>query len=415
MLIRDRKINLVNLMLILYIFSIIVFDEGTTILKVIKVIFVGVSVLHLIFKKKLYIDRYIIWMTAFATFCMLSMQWSLSVENAKEILSALILNDICIFFVLNLFYDDRNRIKLIINTIIFSSIVLGVRVAIEYGTFIFLNGARGGGNGMISANTIGMIAAISSVLSIYKLKNQNQYKVLYITALVFNLTIMIFSASRKALLYFLIPVIIYYILNSKNVVSTIKKVLASIFIMILAFVAIMKVPFLYDSVGYRIETMINGFLGTGDTDASTGLRLAMIEWGYEWFQDRPYFGYGINNFKTLLGQQNTSYGSEGVYAHNNYIELLVDVGIIGTLIYYYIYLSILNKGIGKWKKLNLLQMIMLGILISCIINEYGSVSYYAKFNQLILALIWISMLDNSNGKIKEKNENGEQKKERQHK
>lgn len=398
MLIKNGKINLVNLILILYVFSIIVFDEGTTILKIIKVIFAGICILHLLFKKKIYIDKYIIWMIAFATFCMLSVKWSLSVENAKEILSTLILNDICIFFILNLLYDDRNRMKLIINTIIFSSIVLGVRVAIEYGPFVFLDGARGGGNGMISANTIGMIAAISSVLSIYELKVQSRHRILYVIMFILNLSIMILSASRKALLYFLIPIIIYYILNSKNILSTLKKVIVSIIFVILAFFAIMKIPFLYNSVGYRVETMINGFLGEGDTDASTGLRLAMIEWGMEWFQDRPFFGYGINNYKTLLGEKNTSFGSEGVYAHNNYIELLVDVGIIGTAIYYYIYISILYKGIKKWKNLNLIQLIMLGILISCIINEYGSVSYYSKFIQLLLVIIWVSMVDNSREK-----------------
>ena len=363
MLIKERKINLINFILILYVFSIIVFDEGTIILKIIKVIFASVCILHLLYKKKIYIDKYIIWMLIFVSFCMLSVKWALSVENAKSILSTLILNDICIFLILNLLYDDNNRIKLIINAIIFSSIILGFRIAIEYGPFIFLSGVRGGGNGLASANTIGMIAAIASVLSVYELKVQNKYKVLYTTTMILNLIIMILSASRKALLYFLIPIIIYYILNSKNFLVSLKKVLISVIFLVIAFLAIMKVPFLYNSVGYRVETMINGFLGEGDTDASTSLRLSMIEWGIEWFQDNPYLGYGINNYKTLLGEKNTSFGTEGVYAHNNYVELLVDVGIIGTLIYYYIYLFILYSGIKKWKKLTLLQMIMLGILI----------------------------------------------------
>ena len=115
----DKKINLVNLILIIYIFSIIVFNEGTLILKIIKVFFVGISMIYLIHKGKVYIDKYVIWMMVFVSFCSLSMYWSISIENAKAILSTLILNDICIFFVLNLIYDAKTRISLIIDSIIF--------------------------------------------------------------------------------------------------------------------------------------------------------------------------------------------------------------------------------------------------------------------------------------------------------
>ena len=389
MLIKNRKINLVNIALIMYIFSIIVFNEGTFILKIIKILFVGISILHMFFKKKLYIDKYIIWMIAFISFCTLSLRWSMSIDNAKAVLSTLILNDICIFFIANLIYDDKKRITLIINSIIFSSIIMGLKVAIEFGPLVFVNGSRGATGELMSANTIGMIAAIAGVFCVYKIKNEKTNKGLYIIACVLNIIILLLSASRKALLFLLIPIMIYYIFSSKNIINTLRKIIVSFIISIIAFGAIMKVPVLYNTIGNRIETMIYGFLGYGETDASTSLRLRMIAFGIEWFQEKPYLGYGINNYKTLLGKENTSFGREGVYAHNNYIELLVDIGIIGTILYYYIYITILNKGIKNSKKLSALQIVMLGIFISCIINEYGNVSYYGKFDQLILLLSWI--------------------------
>lgn len=397
MLIKERKINLVNIVLILYIFSIIVFNEGTTIIKIVKVFFAGICLLDIIAKRKLYVDKYILWMVVFTFFCVLSVNWAISKENAKDIISTLILNNICNFFIINLIYEDKSRIKTIINCIIFSSIILGFRIAIEYGPLVFVNGSRGGSNGMMSANTIGMVASISSVLCIYFLISQKKHRTLYFVALILNLIITVLSSSRKALLFLIIPLIIYYILHSKNILVTLRKIFIAIIFCIIIFVLIMKVPFLYESVGNRIETMINGFLGE-DTDASTELRLKMIEWGLEWFQEKPYLGYGINNYKTLLGEKNTSFGSEGVYAHNNYIELLVDVGIIGTLIYYYIYILIAYKAIKHLKKANLLEMIMFGIFISCVINEYGMVSYYGKFAQLILMLSWMTIVGINNKK-----------------
>lgn len=390
MLIKDKKLNLVNIMLIIYTFSIIFFADGDTALKVIKVIFVGVSALHIILKHKIHIDKYVFWMIAFTFFCALSVNWAISKQDARSIVSTLILNNICIFFIINLLYEDKNRMDLIVNTIIFTSIVSGLQILIRYGFFVFINGNRSI-SGVVSANLIGMVAAIASALAVYKFREQEKSKKLYIVAFALNIIIMILSASRKAIFFFLIPIIIYYILKSKNVLGSVKKLTISFFICALFFVMIMKIPFLYNSVGCRIETMMNGLLGEGETDSSTSFRMTMIEWGIDWFKIKPYWGYGINNYKDLLGTKRTFFGAEGVYAHNNYVELLVDVGIVGTLLYYSIYVAIIFKVIKRIKKLSTFQMVMFGILIACIINEYGMVTYYAKFNQLILALVWIAL------------------------
>ncbi len=400
MLIKDKKLNLVNLALMIYVFSIIVFNEGSIIIKIVKVIFVFINIVYILSKNKLYIDKYAIWMILFTAFCAISIIWATSKENARSMLTTITLNNICIFFIINLIYEDKRRIQFIFNSIIVSSIILGLKTAIEYGPFIFINGTRGGKDGLISANTIGMISAISSVISIYLIKTKKVYKSIYLFSFIANMGIMILSASRKAILFLVIPLVILYIMDSKNIVKTIGKILMSIIIITSAFLLIMKIPFLYNSVGSRIETMIQGFLGE-KTDDSTHMRFAMIEWGIEWFNQKPLLGYGIDNYKNLFATRNTYFGASGVYAHNNYIELLVDVGIVGTLIYYSIYILMLWKGILKVKSKELLKILMFGILVAYIINEYGFVSYYSKFCQLIIAIIWMVLCS----KLEERKEN----------
>ena len=115
----------------------------------------------------------------------------------------------------------------------------------------------------------------------------------------------------------------------------------------------------------------------------------MIEWGVEWFKEKPKLGYGIDSYKMLLGTKETSFGITGAYAHNNYIELIVDVGILGLVVYYYIYIYMIIKSFKYIKSRNLLLILMLGILIACMVNEYGQVTYYYKFYQLVLLLIYI--------------------------
>ena len=152
----------------------------------------------------------------------------------------------------------------------------------------------------------------------------------------------------------------------------------------------MNVPLLYDLGGNRIESFLNSLNG-GETDGSTSFRIHMIEWGIEWFHNRPYFGHGLMNYKALLGTMGTWAGTEGTYAHNNYIELLVDVGIVGTVIYYSLYASLLFKGIRKIKERNLTRLILLGLLVAILISEYGLVTYYDKSIQAVLVLIWFAI------------------------
>ena len=297
-----------------------------------------------------------------------------------------------IFFVLNLLCEDKNRIVLVIKTIIYSSIILFGRIAITQGIFVYANGIRGGKNGLESANTVGTIAAVAIILGIYCLKDKKcKYPTIYYISIIANILIVILSASRKAILYALIPILIYYIANSKNVVKVLKNIILTVSIAIIAYLAIMKIPVIYNIVGVRFETMINGLIGKGETDASTALRMKMIEWGLEWFEERPELGYGIDSYRALLGKKGTSFGATGAYAHNNYIELLVDVGIVGVIVYYYIYVYIIKESIENIKKQKMLSIYMMGILIACIINEYGQVVYYSKFYQLLLVVVYIAI------------------------
>ena len=274
MLIKDKKINLVNFALIIYIFSIIVFNEGTMALKIVRVFFVGIMLINLIGKKKIYLNKFVYWMLAFWILCLLSIKWTISIDNSKEMVVTLLYNLICNFFVLNLLCEDRKRIILIIKTIIFSSIILFGRIALQHGILVYVDGRRGGNNGLENANTIGTVAAIAVVLGIYCVKEREyKYPIIYYISIIANISVIVLSASRKAILYALIPIIFYYIVNSKNSLKVMRNIVLAVVIFFITYFTIMKVPILYSIIGNRVETMINGFTGQGETDASTSLRM----------------------------------------------------------------------------------------------------------------------------------------------
>lgn len=101
-------------------------------------------------------------------------------------------------------------------------------------------------------------------------------------------------------------------------------------------------------IGFRLEGMFNGFFGNEEEmDGSTYTRIQLVDFGKEIFAQRPWLGYGVCNFRAVY----LSYfpGRHALYAHNNYIELLVDLGIVGLVLYYifYIYLIVRLFKIAK--------------------------------------------------------------------
>ena len=75
-----------------------------------------------------------------------------------------------------------------------------------------------------------------------------------------------------------------------------------------------------------------------------------------------------------------------LYAHNNYIELLVNYGLIGTIIYYIVFVMILVKSCIIW--LNKIPEVIISIALIAVIliTDYGLVSYYSTSNLIYLAV-----------------------------
>ena len=258
-----------------------------------------------------------------------------------------------------------------------------IRTYAQYGLLAFLNTRA---TSDTSANSIGLYCAYAVIFCLMfywrGVKGEAGYrrnKYWYLLLCGLNLIFMILSASRKAFVYLLIPIVVLLIQSSKNLAKTLRNVFLSILLCGVFFVLMMKIPFLYRLVGRRIELMISGLLG-GSTDSSTNTRLLLIQHGITWFKERPLFGYGMLNFKAI----NNFYRGSSLYAHNNYIELLIDGGIVGTILYYSLYWMLIRWGLEVRKYDRLKALIVLGIIVSMLVGEFGMVTYYTAPYQFLL-------------------------------
>lgn len=329
-------------------------------------------------------NEYIVWILAFLMYGFIGCFFAYSREYAFTYFITLCYVVICNVVLIWLIMSDRARIKIAICSIVWGATIKAAVCYISNGFLCFLESRSTEGT---SANTIGLYCAFAVVICWFILNSG--FKQLYGILFFLNLVFMLLSASRKAILFMAFPLMVMQIMKSKNPLRVFRNVLIAIILSGIALIIVFRVDFLYALIGDRIEGMIHGFLGSGEVDASTKTRLELISDGMKWFEANPIWGYGLSNFKALCEVYRQ--GKSVYYAHNNYVELLVNCGIVGTVLYYSLLFKILLKGLLLWQKLNSEQLMFFGMLIVMLICDYGMVTYFDVFSQLMYLLIYISL------------------------
>lgn len=383
----SKSFSVVNIGLCVYILGISLLSDGSLLMKVLRLFIVGITILYTLKSKEIKVNKYIIWVLIFSSFCFISIYWAESRKVAFNGALTVLWNAICTSCIVIISSLRRKYIYNAMKAMLFASVIYGGMIFLKHGIFVFM-AQRGVEN--ISANDVGIRASIGILLALILMINKYcKYKYVYITSIIINVIWIILSASRKSLLMLLIPISIYFIFKNKKAINILINILLTLILLVSVYYLIMKVDFLYEFIGNRIETMINGVLGLGKTDGSTMFRMELIEWGKEWFYKKPMLGYGIDNYRYLLGFKNTWAGEQGTYAHNNFIEVAVSAGLIGFIIYYWIYFDMLISIIKKFNKINTSLMLALGIIIGILINEYALVTYSSKYMQGVIGVLWV--------------------------
>lgn len=176
---------------------------------------------------------------------------------------------------------------------------------------------------MGNANSFGLMTTVFYTGTMVTLINtDNKYlKYILMVAIILDLHLMVLTGGRKFLLYAV--VFLFITLLTKGKVSASRLIIVSVITGIVVLVGsylIMHNSYLYDAIGYRFDGMSKGQAQGVDDQEDLMVK------GIELFLQRPLFGWGVSGFATASGT--------GFYSHSNYVELLADFGIVGTLLYY---------------------------------------------------------------------------------
>lgn len=144
---------------------------------------------------------------------------------------------------------------------------------------------------------------------------------------------------------------------------------------------IMEVPILYESIGVRMEGLIQNITGEGG-DSSSAIRKTLRQLAIEQWWKRIFFGYGFDSFKYLAQEELGRF----YYSHCNYTELLYSGGIFYLLFYYSFYAFVLWRSFRQ-KQLQIpYKAFAVGIVLCFLIFEYGAVMYNGTPTMICLAM-----------------------------
>lgn len=365
--------------LILYIISLYIFVDNLNLIIISRVIFLtfaGATALVIISRKKIYVEKAMIYLYGFFVFCLASHYWALSYNDSvrKVVLLAQML--ILLLLICQVLLSIK-QIEMVVFGIAIAGVALfmyGVMLyGLEYIYYSVLTGERLGKE-ISQENTMGRLASIAVIVWVcYGIEKKNY---LYFIFMLMPFLMVLASGSRTAVAILLLGIII-------TVIAKIGSEKSYKFLLIIPIVAVSLYLVLqldiFDAIKLRYFSLYSATtVGEGDG----AMRINMMKWGIEWFKESPIWGYGIGNYGQLLANKI----GWGTYAHNNFIELLVGVGIIGFSLYYSVYTYIFYNLYLLMKKNEKMAITLFVLLFTWTCSEVGAVNYTSKMTYVLIGI-----------------------------
>lgn len=207
-----------------------------------------------------------------------------------------------------------------------------------------------------------------------------KFQLILLPFLPFSLYFAILTGSRKTLIAIVLFSLFYLVLN----LSKLLKPKTLLYLALLSLVVITQIDFnkimADDTLSRNIDRLqsLSTVAESGFADESVRERRELIEWGLKKIPEKPIFGFGIGTFIDVTSLKH--------YSHNNYIELLFGVGLVGFLASYFGPVAILLRSIRK-RHLDIALIIVIILIL-----DVSVVSYNLKPHMLFYIFL-ASLLD----------------------
>lgn len=374
-----------SLILLLFVASIVLFDytENTNI---INIVFLILSCFCIPFYFKVNYSKATKLSILFSFWCVCSVLWS--IDTPSSITRAITCCLMTLILISIETYKNKGDyiIERIIKVYIICTLILSVVAYFQSGAGNFLiflaTEERLGGEEFLNSNMLGKYFAICGIACLYfsLSKKKPLYWILFIITVAFT----IITRSRSSLLSLVLGALFFFYFYCKSI-NNLKLFIRIIICLVIIVIGLASMNIWGDAF-LRLLGMVDFFVGTSYNqyeDASTAMREMVILDGLMTFPESPIFGQGIGSATKVLYSRMGASVTE--YYHNNYVQLLVETGVVGFLLFYSIIIHLLKK---LWKtRTNSISVLLLSILLVFIISDTNNTTYYHKLYYLFLGII----------------------------
>lgn len=343
-----------------------------TITKVVFALFALLFLIRNLIEKKMKISYSLFPLVLFGLYCTLSSFFT----NYEYNISSIVFS-IFTCFMFSQSFDSQEDIEIFFKICVIGGYLLIVFLVIKSGnisTLLKTISSNALSEILIQKNILAFLMAIVSVICFFygnTMKRKEYYFVMICPTLM-----LLATGSRRGIISLLIGIVLIMLLEGGGVKRYKNIFLAIVVLLILK--ELLSLP-IFSSMNERLISLIEAINGNAAFSNSDESRFEMIQTGLNMFYNKPLFGYGAGAFKEIAGY--------GKYSHNNYVELLVNFGAFGCVIYYYVVFSQLKCAVVRMKYGVKIEKLFITILIMRLVSDFGNVSYYDKFSLAVIGVI----------------------------
>lgn len=356
--------------------------------------FLGVSVSCILVKGKVKANYSLLSIILYAMILMVGFLYTPSRESVvRRLLYNYATMAVIVICVIQ-FIDSKEDISHILTAYMLAGLALAIYVYAQYGNEFWTimqenteatdTDVNRIGSELANANTIGLYTAISAMIAIYKLiyeKNKLWKKLLYIAIMVFCFIIDMASASKKGVIMLAVVAIcmwLYSAWGSKNILKQLRNIGLLIAAFVIVYRIIINTP-AFSGIVIRMEGLFDVLGGTG-TNASDATRMNLVKTAISVWLENPIFGAGTYSSSYYMG----------IYAHNNYVELLMNSGIVGFVVFYFPQIAALFKYLTcykQYKENSKLSILLFALFAGILVCGMAAVYYFDRYFMILIVTI----------------------------
>lgn len=368
--------NSVKISFLVYIISLFTISEHETLYVISNLcfmLFIMCSVLDCINKKRIIVNNIILVYMFFSAYVVISCFWAPILSDAVTRTLTVLQLLIMLFVIYNSFAQEE-CIDFLVRCLWVGGLSLCILFLFKYSMTEIVESYTIKlrlGEEIAPLNAVGRNLGIFVVINLYYMLIQGKRR--YILPCILGILIMSTTQSRTSLLLCFAGGLVIAAFKVRES----KLARLAVILMGIALLFLIVKSDTVRAMFWRVYKMFIFLTDTSnkDIDYSAFIRLGLIKKGLGFIVNNPLFGYGVASGYSLLNRD---------YFHNNYIQVWVEMGLVGILCYYLPILYIIYKALRQsHKKQNRVTVILLTMLLA---GDFVNATYYHKITYVLLGI-----------------------------